>query len=188
MYVFPSHRVLPLDILGPAIPYPVSRRSPDPPAWATIDAIPPECLILIFDHVFAHGHGEGTPGLDTSLRTLAMASRVARNWRGPAQARLWKELCIKRWWEAERLAKSPVCGQFRTSKIIWSFPLREGTEEKAGQLLASLRGLEWVEVNDYNAPTGTRFNAGWLSFPSLASEFEFPLTVREFFAFLLSGC
>lgn len=123
---------------------------------ATIESLPPESLIRIFELV-RENKTFGRNGRNAALRTLAAASLVARGWREPAL--LWLELEVME--QRDQIMASGICGWYRMERVVLSARLfkRKGRIE---EVLSSLRGLDWLEIIDsgFGSP---RHEVGWLT-------------------------
>lgn len=101
-------------------------------------------------------------------RTLSAASLVAKRWREPAQAALWRTLYISDGEVAEQMMASPVWGKFRTTGVeVWVNGFDDADE--LDRILRRLEGLREVRIGGQWDEV-LRIGAGWMSHPFLAGE------------------
>lgn len=132
---------------------------------ATIDSLAPETLIRILELVGQQDLPDHRALLATR-KTLAAASLVARRWRQPAQAQIWRRLFLRNWGEAKRVFASPLWGEFRTTAVHFR-ALGNPDGWAVEQLLGEFRGLESLELaGSYERAV----DSGWLNLASLSGE------------------
>lgn len=132
--------------------------SPPPDGSCPIASLPPETLEAIL--LLTGEDGARLEALSTSL--------VARAWRLPSQALLWRDLALLPGDEPyfDAMCDSPACGKFRTRDVIYIGGRYMGDGrpmgEETSRLLRSLRGLEKLSLSD-----NVQLDANMFAAPSL---------------------
>lgn len=124
----------------------------------TIDSLPAESLHRVLE-LAEEGGGRTALKRSAILGTLSAASLVARNWREPAQAHMWKSLLVLDNARGQRMLASPRCGTFRTVGARL-FDLEDDT---ANALLGRLKGVRSLVIY-----TKWLSDPQWMNLPSLA--------------------
>lgn len=105
---------------------------------ATIDSLPLETLTLVLELAGEHEWWQDPNDRKAGRRALAAACLVARRWREPAQALIWRDVHVVQEEDAKRLVASPAYGRYRTMRAVLS-PLRgRGMKRSVGSWRGSL--------------------------------------------------
>lgn len=136
----------------------------------TIATIPVDCIIRILEIACEPDADAGESRqlrgeLEEALPVLIDASHIAPSWTKPAQRHMWRELSIANEAEAKAIAASPLCGEFRTTRVEMWLDQWEDDDSLEG-VLAKLSGIESLRITGERR-LEERVNDQWLNLPSL---------------------
>lgn len=147
---------------------------------ATIEALPPESLDRIleladeperWDWDLANFHPSAFRQRAARLG-LKAASLVARSWKEPAQAVLWRSVGILCPGDTKRMTASAACGRCRAVRAQLRVDALKQDGEPIGGVLERLNGVQSLDIDfDFYLRNRPSDDVAWLAHPSLRGVF-----------------